>query len=332
MNLLNHLVPWNQTTIEACVESCYSAASQPYSFAGVIAGSECRCDNAISALATEVDQSNCRSTCANGDENWCGGDSSYEIYYLSNAPSGTTTSNTTTTDTQTVGSTSRPPSPTSINPTIPSNLSVSAEISYNYWGCYEDTTDTLTRVLRGPGYASPSMTPTSCASYCSGLGYPYAGNEYGEQCFCGATLFATSQSTDQCVQACEGDSTLVCGSPQRISVYTIADPSVLGALDPLPTSSSGGWFSVGCFIDDPNARVMDTVISTISSDELSVDACTDACEASGNMFAGLEYGSQCFCSNTAPSLQADAHDCDMPCPVGGGSCGGGLRLDVYTTI
>jgi hypothetical protein len=326
INVLNHPVPWNETTIQTCVESCYSASSVPYSFAGVLAGTECRCDNAMSALATEVDQSNCRSQCENGDEQWCGGDSSYQIYYLPSTPSSTVSNNGTT------DSTSDAPSPTGINPSIPSNLTVSPDISYGYLGCYEDTTDILTRVLRGPGFNSSSMTPTSCATYCSNLGYPYAGNESGGECFCGATLFANSSLSNQCVQACTGDSTLVCGAPLLISVYLIADPTVLGALDPLPQSSSGEWSSVGCFIDDTNARVMDSLVSTIPDDSLSVDACTDACQASGYTFSGLEYGTQCFCSDTAPTLQADAHDCDMACPVGGGSCGGALRLDVYTSI
>jgi hypothetical protein len=326
INILNHTVPWNQTTIQSCVASCYSAASEPYPYAGVISGSECRCDNAMSALATQVDQSNCRSKCANGDEEWCGGDSSYQIYYLPTAPSGTTS------DTGPTSSTSEVPSPTGVVPAQPSTVAVSTDISYAYLGCYEDTTDILTRVLRGPSFTSSSMTPTSCASYCSNLGYPYAGTESGGDCFCGGTVFADSSLSNQCIQACAGDSTLACGAPLRISVYKITDPSVLGALEPLPNSPSGEWSSVGCFIDDTTTRVMDTMVSTIPCSNLSVDACTEACKASGYELAGLEYGSQCFCSNTAPSLQADAHDCDMACPVGGGSCGGALRLDVYTSI
>ncbi|KIM31923.1 hypothetical protein M408DRAFT_35016, partial [Serendipita vermifera MAFF 305830] len=155
------------------------------------------------------------------------------------------------------------------------------------------------------------MTPTECASHCFSEGYPYAGVE-ADQCFCGATLFASSNS-DQCTQACPGDSTLACGAPLRIGVYSISDAASLGSLQPLPTSSTGEWSSIGCYIDDASAPVMEFVVPTISSTALSVDACTEACKGLGHSFAGLEFGSECFCSNNAPTLQADAHDCDMPC-------------------
>ncbi|KAG8819083.1 hypothetical protein FRC19_010136, partial [Serendipita sp. 401] len=44
MKVLTNLVPWNQTSIQTCVESCATAASSPYPYAGVLAGNECWCD------------------------------------------------------------------------------------------------------------------------------------------------------------------------------------------------------------------------------------------------------------------------------------------------
>ena len=324
-NLLNNIVPWNKTTIQSCVASCYSAASSPYAFAGILSGSQCKCDSTLPETATQVEQSNCRSQCANSDEQWCGGATSYQIYHL---PFSTPTSSIADVGTVTGSIINVDPSPTSsVSPTTPSTLAVSDAISYNYVGCYEDTAEIESRVLRGPGFTSTSSTPTACATYCFGEGYPYAGIE-ADQCFCGATLFPTTTS-DQCTQVCTGDNTLTCGAPSRISVYSISDATLLSSLQPLPTSSSGEWSSVGCFIDDTSARVMEFVVPSISEDSLSVDACTSACKGLGHTYAGLEYGAECFCSDTAPTLQADAHDCDIPCPVGGGSCGAGLRLDVY---
>lgn len=357
IDLLKNSVPWNMTTIQTCVESCYSAASSPYPFAGVLSGNQCRCDSTLPDFATQVDQSNCRSQCASGDEQWCGGQTAYQIYHLPSATPVTTPDVETTTgniaDTSSVPSSSAdttvapsssadtsaaptssssseeaplPESTQPTTPTTPSTLPVSNEISYNYVGCYEDTEEQTSRVLRGPVIVSSSMTPVTCATYCSNEGYPYAGLE-ADQCICGATLFATANS-EQCTQACTGDSTLTCGAPLRVSVYLTPNASLLGSLQPLPASTSGEWSQVGCYIDDINTRAMEFVVPTVSDGSLSVDACTDACKGFGHSFAGLEL-TQCFCSDASPTLQADAHDCDAPCPVGGGSCGGGLRLDVY---
>lgn len=53
---------------------------------------------------------------------------------------------------------------------------------WSYSGCYTDNTDP--RTLHSDSYVDSAMTESSCINYCNGKGYPYAGIEYGVECYC----------------------------------------------------------------------------------------------------------------------------------------------------
>jgi hypothetical protein len=78
--LLSDVDPWNSTSIQTCVESCYSFSSIPFVYAGIFNGNECRCANDISSSATQVSQANCKTQCAARTDGWCGGPNAYQIY------------------------------------------------------------------------------------------------------------------------------------------------------------------------------------------------------------------------------------------------------------
>ena len=50
-----------------------------------------------------------------------------------------------------------------------------------------------------------------------------------------------------------------------------------------------------------------------------MDSCLAKCASGGYAYAGMEYGSECYCSNTlrTNALQAPENECSMPCP---GNC------------
>lgn len=358
--LLTHQVSWNPTSMQTCVESCATSVSPPYIFAGIIRGSECWCDgtdmqsySAIMSNITTVDQSNCQDTCVEGTEQWCGGASSYQLYYYPTSATVTsgasssdsvtvaqvsqlaTTSATTPESTPATTPASAPATTTttaSITVSVPSTVSTSDNVAYNYLGCYADNTDSASRILRGPTILeSSSMTPSICADYCFHEGYPYAGVEYGQECYCGATLFTDPASTaDGCTQPCSGDNSQACGAQLRIEIYSLADSTLIDEPTPTPASSSGQWTTRGCYIDDVDTRTLPVPLA-IDPSVFSVDSCTTACGAAGYTVAGLEYGNECYCGYEVPEQQADAHDCDIVCPTGPGTCGGLLRLDVYSS-
>ena len=65
----------------------------------------------------------------------------------------------------------------------------------------------------------------------------------------------------------------------------------------------------------------------------NVDSCIAHCKAQGFIYAGPNYR-WCFCGNPTPPESSFVLDdeCDIICPGNSGqTCGGGFKLNVYTT-
>ncbi|KAL1835210.1 hypothetical protein VTK73DRAFT_6001 [Phialemonium thermophilum] len=64
---------------------------------------------------------------------------------------------------------------------------------------------------------------------------------------------------------------------------------------------------------------------------MTVAKCTAACQASGYILAGVEYGGECYCGNTiANGGKPASSGCDMTCNGNQSEiCGGPSRLNVY---
>lgn len=329
--LLTHHAAWDQTTLGACVQSCATSLSVPYAYAGILRGTECWCDGAdptteqvVTDNLVQIEQANCQNTCAASGEKWCGGDAAYQLYHLPTVEGTISDTPATVPDTPTVAPT------TPVEANTPSTITTLNGVAYNYVGCYAD--DLSARILRGPVIlGAGSTTPSICATYCLTNGYPFVGLENGNECFCGATTFADlAAPTDGCTSPCAGDATQTCGAPLRLSLYTISDSSLISHVTPLPTS--GQYAHIGCYIDNVDYRLLPLPVPFFN-EQMSVEMCVGACENAGYRYAGLEAGSECFCGHETPAfwLRADAHDCDYSCNLGGGSCGGLLRLDVYAS-
>ena len=62
--------------------------------------------------------------------------------------------------------------------------------------------------------------------------------------------------------------------------------------------------------------------------------CLDYCTESGYLYAGVQYGVECFCGNERPSVNSDvdASKCNKFCPGDSDAkCGGYLTMNVYQT-
>uniref|UniRef100_A0AAY4BKH6 WSC domain-containing protein n=1 Tax=Denticeps clupeoides TaxID=299321 RepID=A0AAY4BKH6_9TELE len=91
--------------------------------------------------------------------------------------------------------------------------------------------------------------------------------------------------------------------------------------------SSGTY--IGCFQDDAKDR---TLKGTVSYDfrKMSTSLCQDTCSESGYQFAGLEYGSECYCGNRIIGPRMREDECNLDCKGEKGSiCGGVARLSIY---
>ncbi len=105
-----------------------------------------------------------------------------------------------------------------------------------------------------------------------------------------------------------GNSTEICGGPNRISAFNytlgipVAPPPVL------PT----GWVSTGCMTDAGSIRSLAGYSFTSSS--MTRELCMSTCLAKGYTLAGTEYSKECYCANsyTTGSILATS-GCSMAC-------------------
>eukprot|EP00026_Physarum_polycephalum_P009377 Phypoly_transcript_09498.p1 GENE.Phypoly_transcript_09498~~Phypoly_transcript_09498.p1 ORF type:complete len:450 (+),score=41.63 Phypoly_transcript_09498:188-1351(+) len=183
-----------------------------------------------------------------------------------------------------------------------------------YVGCQVDSTTSRTLSYEAPDLPS-TMTNEKCRYHCALRGFTYAGTEYTKQCFCGNSQGAhgTAPASD-CKYNCPGNTLEKCGGDSRLSVY-----------------KAGTAGHVGCFFDDQRSRDLPFQAYTGSSN--TPDTCRTKCMQSGYMYAGLQYGSECWCGNSYGSHGgALGSDCNMACS--GDStikCGAANRNSIFTS-
>lgn len=256
----------------------------------------------------------------------------------STTSSSTTTSSTSTTqppDTTTTPptSTTEPPSSTTTPPPSSTSEPPSNETGWVSVGCY---TDSVAGRTLSNGVGVPDLTNAKCQAACKAGGFKYAGTEYAQECFCGNTLGGTgAPATSGCSMACQGDSSEICGGPDRLTIWEYKggdepEPSPTSTPPAGPTSTPfPGWTKEGCYTDSAAARAL-SYRANIGS-EMSNGACTAACDAAGYVYAGTEFGAECFCGNEIENEHTTASSgCSMPCNAASGEvCGGPDRLTLW---
>lgn len=155
--------------------------------------------------------------------------------------------------------------------------------------------------------------------------------------------------TAGCNMACKGNTSEVCGGPNRLDVYDFNN-----AISSLPTSTTSstsktsasasvtttsialsGWTSLGCYTDSVGARTLATQIYSIPGASMTIELCTAACLAAGFPLAGVEYAGECYCGTAFANGGGPAPDgnslCNMACNGNTAEkCGGPNRLNVYS--
>ncbi|KAJ8521357.1 hypothetical protein ONZ45_g1912 [Pleurotus djamor] len=169
------------------------------------------------------------------------------------------------------------------------------------------------------------MTPDTCKAFCAHKDLPYAGVEFGRECYCDYLVNPTGTlvSDSECNQPCAGDPEEDCGAADRISIYYNGNPS------PTIQDPAGTFKYKGCYKDKVSDRTLPHQINFPFG--LDPDDCTAACKEAGYRLAGLEYGRECWCGNSLDSVAPEPDsDCYMRCL---GShlhiCGGPDRLTLY---
>uniref|UniRef100_A0A673HKX5 WSC domain-containing protein 1-like n=1 Tax=Sinocyclocheilus rhinocerous TaxID=307959 RepID=A0A673HKX5_9TELE len=86
---------------------------------------------------------------------------------------------------------------------------------------------------------------------------------------------------------------------------------------------------IGCFLDDAKDRALKGMVF-YDFRKMTSTLCQDTCTESGYQFAGLEYGSECYCGNRITSARMKEEGCNLDCKGQKGAiCGGVSRLSIY---
>ncbi|KAL0953113.1 hypothetical protein HGRIS_004382 [Hohenbuehelia grisea] len=177
-------------------------------------------------------------------------------------------------------------------------------------GCYTDNAQA--RTLAATSTTQNTLTTESCVAFCQAGGYTYAGTEFGKQCYCDYAIQNTGTRTanqNECNSACAGNA---------------ADKSYYSA------GHAGTFAFQGYYTDSTAARTLDA--SAAVPGGVTAASCANTCRAQGYIYAGVEFGNQCFCGNdinTSGAL-ASATDCRQACAADISQfCGGKNRLQLY---
>lgn len=115
-------------------------------------------------------------------------------------------------------------------------------------------------------------------------------------------------------------------------ISTTFASNTIHALNPHPGlhKRADTWNYVACYNDPANARILSKFMQ--QSDSMSIQSCQASCKSGGYSYAGLEYGKECWCSNSLASGATKTTDdkCSMTCANGSGKCGASYYASVYS--
>ncbi|KFA78018.1 hypothetical protein S40288_05246 [Stachybotrys chartarum IBT 40288] len=190
-------------TVEKCVSEC---KGNGFRYAGLAYYGVCFCGPTVNGAALEDSQ--CSFPC-NGDKSQtCGGNNIVSVYQ---DPTFSADSDSVTTD------------------------------NYVPLGCYTDQ-GAAGRSLSWPKRIdAATFTTDSCLSACKQDGFPFAGTEYGRECYCGSVLanHTVPAPAAECNMPCQGDASDTCGGRSRLNVYVAKELESLEPCGYEPPSNGG---------------------------------------------------------------------------------------------
>ncbi|KAM5480390.1 putative (methyl)glyoxal oxidase [Microsporum canis] len=311
-------------TVANCQDGCSSAG---YSLAGVEYSGECWCDNQLrnNGGPAPDGEAMCSMPCNGNHEEKCGGPGRLNLYQ-----------DTAVKPTSTMVTSSTPLTETAL-PTDTSSPEPSQGLpeGWQYAGCYKDNVNGG-RVMAKLLPDSASLTIESCIAMCVKLGYSVAGAEYSRQCFCDNYVrnAAPLGKESECSMSCSGNAQQKCGGPDRLSVYSKGNLTVLPIPVPQTEGLPGGWKYQGCLQDNVN-RKRTFPYQIVDKANNSATNCLSRCSKFGFGAGGMTYGEECFCGDFEDIAAAGAKlvpesMCSQSCTGNATAiCGAGNLITYY---
>lgn len=192
-------------TIEKCVSVC---KGNGFRYAGLEYYGVCYCGNTVNGQ--QLDEEQCNYPCTGNSSQTCGGTDIISIYQ---------------------------------DPTfLPVDEVTVAD--YDHLGCWTDDSE-YGRALAYPQdqVDGSTLTTEKCLQACRNGGYPFAGTEFGGECWCGVVIGngTFSAPDSECDIPCNGNGDQTCGGRARLNLYVADELQSLepcGYVPPPPESSS----------------------------------------------------------------------------------------------
>lgn len=169
------------------------------------------------------------------------------------------------------------------------------------------------------------MTIDKCAGLCTN--YTFLGLEYGSQCWCSDSIQNEAFPVDngQCDMVCAGNAAQICGSDNTLSVFLTPPP-------PPPRPGNNITYKyAGCYREPRDgSRALNE--SRRAASDMTPESCFNICGTSGWLYAGLEYGEECWCGTQLSKAAAlvDSSVCNVNCTGDATKiCGGPEALSLY---
>ncbi|KAI6128107.1 copper radical oxidase-like protein [Pisolithus croceorrhizus] len=183
----------NDMTVESCVAHC---TADSFTIAGLEYSTQCFCGNELIDGAIKAPDSDCNMACGGNATEACGAGNRLSVY--------TSTGNITIL-----------PVPTPLTSGLPGH--------WVYQGCLAEPAPG-SHLFAYENDWTNNNTVEACLNQCAAFGYPAAGLEYGEQCFCGdisdvVDNNGTFVSGSECNMPCSGDPAHLCGANNLMSAY-----------------------------------------------------------------------------------------------------------------
>ncbi|RSL47522.1 hypothetical protein CEP54_013369 [Fusarium duplospermum] len=87
---------------------------------------------------------------------------------------------------------------------------------------------------------------------------------------------------------------------------------------------------LGCFTDSTSARVLPNSLNLAGNTPAK---CKTACADAGYTYAGVEFGSQCFCAAAPAQALVPSTECNYACPGDSAqTCGGFNAIQIFSTV
>lgn len=151
------------------------------------------------------------------------------------------------------------------------------------------------------------MIPDKCFSFCSKLGFKFAGLENQQYCYCDNGYGdLTELSSGNCSCSCKGDPEKHCGCEMKLRIYE------LDHVEHHTKKYHGHIKHMGCYADKADYRDLDGPSKLFQT--MVPDNCFEYCNSKGYKYAGLQEGKYCFCDdNYGLYGEVDNEECNCPC-------------------